>query len=214
MEKSNESHKSAVLIFIMMLFFELVLGAALLSKPFIINNINDEISMVASFVGDNVADEYHKKARENFKLLFVRTSIMQHTYKMWVPDSTKDQHGLEGMGQQGFDRFEVFLDNLWDLVFKGVLRGTIFVSWLPFFLPLLIPAIINGLMIREVKKLNYGYASPVRFSYSYKTILGTFIIVPIYFLIPIAIHPAIVPLWLAVISICLLVMFSNLQKMI
>lgn len=214
MDRSNVSLKTKILMFMLMLFVELLLGAFLLSREFIIQEVNDELKMTAQFLGDGAANAYHDSANETYEMLFIDTEIAAHTYYLWIPNTNKPQAGLEGMGQEAFDVFESKLDNMWNIVFKGVLRFTLFISWVPFFLPLFIPGVINGLMIREVKKLNYGYASPVRFNCAYQIILSTFVVVPIYLLFPVAIHPIVIPIWLAVCSVSALIMFANLQKMI
>ena len=214
MESSDNSFKTKVLIFILLLFIELLIGSILLTRNYILDEINQEIKMTANFLGESAADAYQESANKTFKYLFVDTSLVEHSYKLWIPDKTVNQYGLEGMGQRGFDEAESKINNMWDIVFKGVLRCTLFFSWVPFFLPLFIPAIINGLMERQVKKLNYGYASPVRFTAAYSFILSSGVIIPVYLIFPIAINPIVIPIWLALCTLSFLVMFSNLQKMI
>jgi len=69
-------------------------------------------------------------------------------------------------------------------------------------------------MVRQVKKLNYGYASPVRFTYAYGFIRSSFLIMPFYLLLPFAITPLLPIVWITLATGAMLVMFANLQKMI
>lgn len=103
---------------------------------------------------------------------------------------------------------------MWSAIYQSIQRTTLLLMWLPYTLALFIPALIDGISTRSIKKVTYGYASPVRYHTAFHAVILLFAAIPFYLALPIAVSPLLVPLWAAAISVSVMIMASNLQKQI
>src|SRR5690606_33785450 len=117
-------------------------------------------------------------------------------------------------GEYVFPFMEDRIEALQRVVFHVMIRVGLLVTWVPFMLILLIPAVIDGYNTWQIKKLTFEYSSPVLHRYSIKGIFALIIGMFCLMILPFALNPMIIPT--SFIFLCLFVglAVSNLQKRI
>ena len=122
--------------------------------------------------------------------------------------------GLETLGDSMWPYVQSRIEVMWLTIYQAVQRFGVIALWAPYFLPILIPSLIHGYTVREIKKVSYGYASPVIYHAAGKTLIAALFLPLFYITLPIAIHPMLVMIWGVCVSLLMLALSANVQKQI
>jgi len=199
------------------MFITLVLALLILfGKEYVLEQMEEERQITSRVLGDTAEQAIYAQSYVLYESLFKKTGVMNASFSLIAPTESQRRRsaGLEGLGEAYFEHSVNRLTVFWNSVFQATYRGVLLFHWLPYMLPLFIPAIFDGLMSREIKKHNYGYASSVRYHMGVHVLITVFLIVPIYLLMPFAITPLVIPAIGFLQAIVLMVTAANLQKQI
>lgn len=203
------------LLLILILMCGEMLANVLICEPsWMLGQINKERESISAWIGYDKTMEVVKASDSVYKKYFKDSGIESMAYAVFVPTFSgfdpKNETGKRG--KYFFDKIDDQLTVLWSNVYYAIQRIRLIIEWLPYMLPILLPAIIDGAMQRETKKVSYGYTSEFRYNSGHKALTLLVIIPFLYLLCPIAVSPLAVPIWALALSIVAVVMSANFQK--
>lgn len=206
----------SLFIMLLVLTIEVVAVGVLTPNDWLHTSIIEERDKVSNWLGDETTDNLVLKTNRWYKDIFVDTGLVHASYGFIPTEDDREHSG--GLGE--FGRYDIFpvakerIDVLWAAIYQSIQRMSLFILWSPYMLPLFIPAVIDGLSVRQIKKVSYGYASPVRYHTAYHFIVVLLAAIPFYLALPFAVTPLVVPVWAAAFSFSVMLMLTNLQKQI
>ncbi len=174
--------------------------------------LSQEKAHVEAYLGNETAIYLSSETSGLYKKLFLDTHIVSGTYKRLIPDKNKPQHGMEGLAPWLFIWIEERLDAFWWLVYQGIYRLLVIVQWLPYLLALIMAAFVDGLVDRQVKISEYGYANPVRYQIARRSLIILMSVPLLYLSFPLNIHPMVIPAWVCCIALTIMVFVANAQQ--
>jgi len=209
----NSGRYTVFLVMFLTLVFALLV---LFGKNYVLNQMERERHLTANVLGSAAEQSIYSQAYVIYDALFKKTGVMKASFNLIAPTDAQRARsgGLENFGEAYFSHSVKRLTVFWNSLFQATYRAVLMFHWLPYMLPLFLPAIIDGLMTREIKKHNYGYASAVRYHMGIHFLITVFLIVPIYLLMPFAITPLAIPAIGFLQAIILMFTAANLQKQI
>ena len=203
-----------VLLYIAVFLLELLLTVLIISPEFIRKELAEEQQHVANVLGARVEHNLREESADVFRKALVDTGVVSASYDTLIP--TEDQRrrsvGMEELGSTTFVWLGERLKALWNSVYQMFYRFSVLWAWAPAILPLAIPAVVDGLSIREIKKMSYGYASPVRYHAMTHVLVFLVMGIPIYIAFPFAVTPLVIPIWAVLVCLALMVFTANVQK--
>lgn len=203
-----------VILYAVVFLLEIVLAALIISPEFIRKELAEEQQHVVNALGARVEHGLREQSAEAFRTVLVDTGVVRASYDMLVP--TEDQRrrsvGMEELGGSTFVWVGERLKAFWNSVYQMFYRFSVLWAWAPAILPLAIPAVIDGLSIREIKKMSYGYASPVRYHAMTHALVFLLMAIPIYVAFPISVNPLVIPIWAVLVCLALMIFTANVQK--
>lgn len=206
----------SLLIYIVIVLLELLVIASVFEESFVLKQVQSEQAKVESLLGREQAVQTYNKATDLYTKIFMDTHIVQTSFEMLVPSKEEiaKSQGMENIGNDIFPAVAKTLRSFWTGIFHSIYRLVLMQSWGLFFAAIFIPAIIDGLMRREVKKHTYGYASPVRYHASMHFLVFMLAAIPFYMFFPFTVTPLLAPLWGIVFAVALITLTSNIQRKI
>ena len=146
--------------------------------------------------------------------IIVESGFQAGAYKLFIPNREEKRAGerMSDLGKREFVWFEGKLDNFFNLIYQFMLRISHILSWYPLLIITIVPAFIDGVMSREVKKTNFDYTSPILSFYSAKLSGLLFIGVWVALWLPLAYPPIFVPIFCLLLCYLIRVFVANLQK--
>lgn len=202
-------------LWVVLVFVEAVVISTFLSTSWIYDQIKEERKDTYVWLGADVSDKVVGRADKIFTAVFKDTGIMPMSYKLFLPKDKSDDQDFKR--EEMVSLVEIFIDRLdaiWASMYQATQRLSLFIEWLPYLLPFVIPCLVDGYGIREIKKLNYGYASAVRYHMAIHIIIAMIFAPLVYMFIPLAIPPQIIPYWLLVTGLMAIMLVANIQKLV
>ncbi|MBT4836484.1 MAG: DUF4400 domain-containing protein [Methylococcales bacterium] len=213
---AEKKAKKSMLMITMILILEAIIVIAFISPGWIEEQIDKEHEATQAWLGEEKAVEIKTGAFVFYKTYFLDTDFQKAMYQLFIPTQKQKERsvGMETTGDVFFDWLKERFDAIWFSIYQTTYRVLMIFSWLPFFIPIIIATVIDGLMTRECKKREYGYTSDVRYNMSFKSIYLMMVIFLIYIFTPIQITPMIVPMCLGVIAFSVWILSSHIQQQI
>ena len=206
----------AIFLLLIVLTIEVMAVGILTPNDWLHTSITNERDMVSDWLGEETTDNLIANTNKWYKTVFADTGLVKGSYG-FIPNEEDREHS-GGLGE--FGRYDIFpaakerIDVMWAAIYQSIQRMSLFILWSPYMLPLFIPAVIDGLSVRSIKKVSYGYASPVRYHTAFHFIMVLLASIPFYLALPFAVTPLVVPVWAAAFSFSVMLMLTNLQKQI
>lgn len=201
----------ASLYFWLFILIEVMIVVSFLGQSSVESQIGEEHDMSAVWMGDE-ADVSYEQAYRKFKALFVDSGVVKVSYEAFLPTTGEQPRDSFLIGS--FSWFKERLEVFWAVILRAFQRSYLILEWVPYTLLLIIPAAVDGWNQRAIKRVTFGYASPVRFHSAMFSLL-LFLFLPFFYLFaPFAIHPMAIPVWSLCGSITFLVLSSNTQKVL
>ena len=196
------------------LLIEVIIVGVITPSDWLHRSIINERRMVEEWLGNEATLELVKHTNTFYKDVFVTPGIVKGSYGFIPTEEERERSGaFKDLGREKFHPFvKERIDILWAAIYQSIQRTALLLMWMPYALALFIPALIDGISIRSIKKVTYGYASPVRYHTAFHAVIMLFAAIPFYLALPIAVTPLVIPLWAAAISLAVMFMMSNLQK--
>lgn len=198
-------------------FIEFIVVAAMISESWSYKVMEMEKKMAAEFLGPEAAEQILQETDTVYDKLFVKTGVVATVYKYFIPtEETRRRSGsLADLGRDNvFPIIEERLNVIWSSVYQVVYRLTAFSVWLPYLGLFFIPALIDGLIVRQIKKTNFDYASPLMHRSALYIIIMTMYLLILALFAPIPLPPWIIPIAGAVVAMSMGLLAANTQKRI
>lgn len=204
-----------VFLWLCLWILQIILVGVLVPNDWLEGQITSEREMTANWLGQDTLIDLVTSSDATFKSAFEDTGLIDASYTITPTRAQRDDsRGLEDLGDTLWPYVESRIEVMWFTVYQGVQRLSMIQLWIPYLLPMFIPAFIHGMCIREVKKVSYGYASPVVYHAALQVFMLLIFLPLFYISLPISIHPSMVLLWGIAISICFVFISSNIQKQV
>lgn len=207
--------QTKILFWSMAWLLQVVLIGVILPSNWLEKQVESEREMTRQWMGGETASQIIEQTNSRFNSWFKDTGAIEASYGLVPTQKQKEQSGgLESLGESAWPYVEERIQIAWLTVYQALQRVSLSVMWLPFLLPLFIPAGIHGYCVRKIKQVSYGYASPVKYSAAGHAIALLSVLPLFYITLPIGIHPAAIFVWAIGVAILIMVMIANLQKQI
>lgn len=205
--------KGRVLLILILWAIQVLVIGVLLPMDWLDRQVQREQEMTAAWLGQNTTEIVVNRANDLFTSAFDDTGLIDASFRL-VPtrEEREASVGMEDLGAPAWPYVNERLQIMWLTVYQGISRLSMLMLWLPYFLPIILPALIHGWTIREIKKVSYGYASPVVYHSAAHSLVALIFLPLFYITIPIAVHPAFVLAWGIGFAVTVLALASNFQK--
>ncbi len=203
--------------FFIVLLLEIMIVGVFTPSDWLETSIRKERVMVNNWLGPTTTQALIERTNTLYKAMFVETGLVRASYRYYIPTEDERKHslGMQTLGQRYFFPYvKTRIDVMWSAIYQSIQRMILLWLWMPYMLPLFVPAFIDGWQRRAIKKVTYGYASPVRYQTAFMLIVLLLAAIPFYLALPVAVTPLIVPAWAMALSGAVMLLSSNLQKKI
>lgn len=197
--------------------FEILSISFLTNASHIQTEISKEVDLTREWFGDTNTDNIISSSNDTFRKYFRDSGLIAWSYTITeTNDDQLERAGgwLDRMGHSVFDWVDSRIDTFWDVVYMAVMRAKISTTWIYFSIALLIPAVIDGIVVREIKKRTYGYTSSVKVQTIIQMLPFVLCLPIIYLLAPMAVTPGLMLFWAISFAVALHIYAANVQKKI
>lgn len=165
-----------------------------------------EQQTVASVFGPEDTRKIYERADWIYSRIFLKTGLAAQ----FVGKKVRPNDSFANIRSYSRERAKVMLN----YAYLIISRLSHFVTWLPLFVVLLAAGIYDGLCMREIKKTNFDWVSPVRSRYATRMSNAAIMVLFMALMAPLWFTPLVIPICsvIAVIGISLSV--RNFQKRI
>lgn len=208
--------KQPLWLAIWIIAIEAIVVTVLIPGDWTVRVINEESQLLEKRLGTEEKNWVHDRARNWFNAQIIDSGIYQACLDHLVP--TEEQRarssGMEEMGSNWFVWAEGRLQAIANAYYHILSRFALLMTWAPYFLVLLIPAMFDGITTWRIKRTNFDYASPLLHQMS--TLGLGYITVGMIglFLAPVVIEPHLIPAAIMVTCVMFGLMLGNAQKRI
>lgn len=176
--------------------------------------IEEEGHLLEKRLGDGERQWVHDTAKHWFDTTLIANGLYDSARDHLVPTDKQRERSM-GLQDMGYDWFVWVDGRLWAVAnayYHILVRCAVLLSWLPYFLILLIPSVFDGLTTWRIKRTNFSYVSPWIHQYSTYGIVYGFLVMVTLFLAPIVLDPGIIPVSIMLACVMAGLMIGNLQK--
>lgn len=198
-------------------FIEFIVIAALISESWSYQVITKEQAMAHAYLGTATARQIKDDADRVYNRLFIDSGVVATIDKYFVPteESRRRSGALAELGRDNvFPIVEERLNVIWASVYQMIYRLTGFLIWLPYLSLFFLPSLIDGLMVRQIKKTNFDYASPLLHRTAMYAIVVTAYLLLLALFAPVPLPPWLIPIAGAIIAMAMGLLAANTQKRI
>lgn len=207
-------NRGPVATLIMLLLLEMGIVFLALPKDTLINARTAEAQSVASYLGQPTETQIKNMADNWFRVSFLSTGFMQATYNFLL----NQWEGKEGDLQLDDRGLSVLVDRRLDVFWLAMhyvyYRAATILVWIPYMLPVLFAAGIDGLLQREIRKWQFSFSSPAAHQAASKILFATGAVLVLIPFLPLALPPLAMPVLMGGASIAMWVHMANIQKRI
>lgn len=213
-QKQQSRSKHPILLLFTLLCLEAGIVFLAMPKTTLLNARAGESQSVATFLGQETETQIKQMADKWYTASFIKTGLLKATYEFFINqwegkegDLKLDDRGLSALVDKRLDVF-------WLAVHQAYYRFATMMMWLPYMLPLLIVATIDGLIQREIRKWQFAFSSPAAHQTAVKVIYGVLAVVILSPFLPISMSPLTMPALMGAAAVASWVSMSNIQKRI
>jgi hypothetical protein len=202
------------LLAVFLLVVEVFVIGSMLHEERVRQTIISEQAGIVSLLGVETAVQIKERADGMYRAAFMDSGLRDATYELLIPNQTeKDRsQSIAEMGRSGFGWAKDRLDVFWTTIYQVMIRLAVMVLWAPFLLIALVPASLDGLLMRAKKRYNMGYASPLKQRVSTLVIIATLYISLLALFAPISMPPLFVPVLGTFIALASGLLLANVQR--
>ena len=204
----------AVLAFVSVIALEVIAAILIISPVMIQQSASVEARWVYQSLGAETAKSIKDKADDLYTRIMIENKVEERLVRHLIPteEERMNSRGMEDMGSWLWPLTRERISACMDLSYWIFRRYALFMMWLPICLPALVVAGAFGLLERQIKRTNFSYASPAVLRYSWRACGFLTLSFFVLFLLPLAVHPSIVPVIVAFVMLAMGISFSNLAK--
>jgi hypothetical protein len=121
---------------------------------------------------------------------------------------------MEGLAPWFFRWLEQRLLALWWLAFEAIYRMQLMDAWSGYLIVLAVAGCVDGLVRRQIRRIDHGYASGDQHLIARRSITVLAIAPLIYLCVPVTVVPMVIPAWGGLLVLALAQLTANLQHRI
>mgnify|MGYP002634314949 CR=1 FL=1 len=178
--------------------------------------IEQESELLALRLGPEESRWVHDKARNWYNHSLIDSGFYTAVHNHLIPTEQQKTRstGMQKMGSSWFTWVENRVQSAANAYYHVLTRFALFITWSPYFLILLIPAVFDGVTTWRIKRTNFAYASPLLHRLSGTVIVYVVIGLVALFLAPIVLDPTVIPGAIMITCVMAGLLFGNMQKRI
>lgn len=176
--------------------------------------IEEESQLLEIRLGQEEHRWVHDRARKWFNTSLIETGYYNAARNHLIPTEEQkvNSKGMQNMGGSWFNWAESRLQAVANAYYHILARFALLLTWLPYFLILLVPAVFDGVTTWRIKRTNFAYSSPLLHQYSTQGIGYIIVFLVALFLAPIVLDPVIIPAAIMIACVMAGLMIGNFQK--
>lgn len=208
----NEPPTGRVAFLVCLPLVQAIMVLLLTSALWVEEQLSQEMVLAEAVYGKPGADELVEETDSIYRKLFYDSGAIARSYRITGQALAVDAGRWDDWLTRTSGALDGRLDTLWWLIYLALYRIRMLAYWMTFLSPLLIAALVDGLMQREIKKKELGYSSPLRYHTAWNVLILLSVLPVVYLMLPLSVHPLVIPFWAVAFSINGTLLFSNLQK--
>ncbi|MBN8924154.1 MAG: hypothetical protein BGP10_04430 [Rhodanobacter sp. 68-29] len=191
-----------------------ILYLALAKESWIVREITLERSGMHAILGDVAAGEAEAAAKAVWYPTFVNSHVIEASYRIFTPGVEHDEEdaGINRLIKPVRDWAAARLNVAWSLLYQLIVRICMLGLWWKFAMVVIIPCAVDGIVMRKVKALTFGIASPTVYVAARHAMVGLPLLALLLLLSPIRIHPMTAPVIIVGISAALWLTIAHFAK--
>lgn len=178
-------------------------------------NAGHELQLMRAALGKEVTNTIVRLANGIHNALFVRTGVMDGLQGKTTYEAERRNagHSLGG----GFYTFTSVMNNyllsMIILLYITILRLVMVAQWLPFLLPFLAAAAVDGVVQHKILHASVAVSNPVKLKLALHALVAGMALPVLYLLSPFAISPYFMLVWAIAVAFPLVVLISEMAPM-
>ncbi len=202
------------LLLLLIWIAEVLMLTALVADRYYKANLQYEEDRSQAWLGDKTYNAIRARGDLIFEDFFVASGLYDSSFELFIPSAEERRRslGMEDMGRSLFHLVNERIALGWYAVHQVILRLLQFSLWVPFFLVGLIPSVVDGLAMRQVKKANMIAVSSVVHRLALYAFLALVYLVLMALFYPLPVSPLFYPLVAGGLALLMATLVANLQK--
>lgn len=172
-----------------------------------------ELGMMQSSLGTSATNKIVINANSAYTGMFVNTGIVNRLKKGETTEESRETAGktLGGTMYSFTTMANDYLLSAITLLYISILRVSMLMGWVPFLLPFVGAAIVDGSVRYKINKISVRISSPIQFKASAHIVIVCAIAPLLYLVAPMAITPYFILGWAIVIGFSAMFLVSELM---
>lgn len=172
--------------------------------------VNTEVELTRSVFGDRVGHWIHTQAQASYRLIPTQRLKAAEIDRAGMDRTRKVTAGTGIAVANAFNRY---VDGLVMNVYVLVHRLFVLLIWTGVLLPVFVAAVIDGLVSRAIKRVEFGAIRPAAFVATATAVIPLLMAPFVYLVVPLPVSPLVAPLWAMVTVLPLALLVSNMQPL-
>ncbi len=198
-------------------FIEIIAIAILVPSSWTENTIRSESQWIRARMGRESAVWIETTAARWYNRVVVETGFLNAAYRHLLPSEAekKRSRGLEHLGEKVyFPYIEARLNVFFYTVYQLFARLALLIAWLPFLLIVAVPAVMDGMLSRRIRRLTFAYNSPLVHGCAAAAVMYAAVLLFLSLFAPVAVPPEFFPIVLSTIALAAAFMSAHAPKRI
>lgn len=174
-----------------------------------------ELALMQQALGKSEANEIVRQTNSSYSDIFIDSGIVSSLRSKTSFDS--DSMGAGSVVGGTIHRFTTLMSNyLYSAImmcYIGLLRINILFQWLPFILPFLAAAVIDGVIQNMILNSSVRVSNPVKFKLATHALVLSLALPIVYLFLPFAISPFIILIWALLVALPLMMSISQMSPL-
>lgn len=199
------------------LFIEIIMVAILVPSSWTEDTIRSENLWVKERMGHESAVWIEAMAARWYNRAIVESGFLNAAHRHLLPseEEKKRSRGLEHLGEKVyFPYIEARLKVFFYAVYQLFARFALLIAWLPFLLIVALPAVMDGMWSRRIRRLTFAYNSPLVHSYAAAIAMHCVIVLLLSLFAPVPLPPEFFPIILSTMVLAVAFMSAHAPKRI
>lgn len=199
------------------LLTEICLSGFILPSDFIRRNADLEWQWVNDSLGPSTNARIDRMAGAMYDAVVLGPAL-EEKLRAWALPTERARQSKSLINPQKreeiWNYYEERINVAFDTLYWFFRRLSLFIIWLPLWLPAIVIAVRTGFLERDIKKSGFAHTSPTIQHHAFKAIGGAVFVLLASFLLPVALPPVAVPVLYGIVVLLTGIACSNMQKRI
>lgn len=202
------------LIYLWIAFFEIITILFIIPESAINKNADLEMRKYENTLTEYESSTVIEYANDWYKMLIEDSNLDEWIHRSLIPSKKmkSDSGALNNLGDGVFSWLEKRYQTTKVTIYLMLCRISLIYCWTSILLIFFICCIISGLLARKIRQISFEISSSVRFYYSLKIILLSFLLITLLLPLPISLPSYIFIFIIEIIGIAISISIANTQK--